>query len=465
MHDAIATAQAIRAGDVSVREVVEAAISRIETFNPTLNAVVGTRFPEAMAEVESGLPDGPLRGVPMLIKNLGADVAGLPTTRGSRLFADIVPEHDSELVRRYKQAGMVILGTTNTPELGLNGSTEPVLFGAARNPWSLSHSTGGSSGGAAGAVAAGLTSVAHGNDGGGSIRIPSAMCGLFGLKPSRGRVSPAPDPGTLARPNSINHALTTTVRDSALLLDVVAGGLPGEALAAPAIAGTFLAATRRPPGQLRIGLYSRLRNGPETSAECAAAARRMADLCESLGHTAVEIEAPYDSGEAAAALAAIMTTDAAVAIEDRLAALGRPLGDDDVEPFTRSLYEHYVSLPARDLNRAMRRAQQFGWQIGELFATFDVLLTPMLCRPTPELGVLDTTSTEAMFEHGTAFAGYTSVFNLTGMPAMSVPYGTDERGLPLGVQFVADLGREDVLLSLATQVEEAAPWPRTAPGF
>ncbi len=465
MADAIDTAKMIRSGEVSAREVVEAAIARIEKHNPTLNVVVGTRFSEALAEVHAGLPDGPLRGVPILIKNLGADVAELPTTRGSRLFADVMPERDSEIVRRYKQAGMVVLGTTNTPELGQNASTEPRLFGAARNPWNLGHSTGGSSGGAAGAVAAGLVPVAHGNDGGGSIRIPSAMCGLFGLKPSRGRVSSAPEPGTLSRPISINHALTTTVRDSALLLDVVAGGLPGEALAAPAIEGTFLDATRRQPGPLRIGLITQLRNGPETVAECVAAARHMAQLCESLGHSVAEIEAPYDSGEVGTTLAAIMSTDTATAVEDRLTALGRPLGDGDIEPFTRFLYDHYVSLSARDLNRALRGAQRHGWEIGKLFGSYDVLLTPVLCRPTPELGVLDTNSWQAMFEYGPQYAGWTSVFNVTGMPAMSVPHGTDERGLPLGAQFVADLGREDLLLSLAGQLEQAAPWPTTAPGF
>mgnify|MGYP003345838871 FL=1 len=233
LPDAIATAAAIRSGETSAREVVEESIRRIEKLDPQLNAMVGTRYDEALAEVDAGLPDGPLTGVPVVIKSLAADVAGLPTTGGSRLFADDVKAEDSELVRRYKAAGMVVLGTTNTPELGKNGSTEPVLHGACHNPWSLDHSTGGSSGGSAAAVAAGLVPVAHGNDGGGSIRIPAAACGLFGLKPSRGLIPGAPYPSTLAGPTSVHGALTTTVRDTALLLDVSAGRVPGQASYGP----------------------------------------------------------------------------------------------------------------------------------------------------------------------------------------------------------------------------------------
>lgn len=225
--DAVATAAAIADGETSVRAVIEAAIARIENRNGELNAVIHTRFAEALAEVDAGLPDGPLRGVPVLVKDLGTEVAGLPASGGSRLFAEDIATRDSELVKRYRRAGMVVLGTTNTPELGLNASTEPALYGPTRNPWSHAHSPGGSSGGSAAAVSAGLVPVAHASDGGGSIRIPSAACGLFGLKPSRGRVSPAPRPTTLSGLVSAHHAVTTTVRDSALLLDIAAGRLPG----------------------------------------------------------------------------------------------------------------------------------------------------------------------------------------------------------------------------------------------
>ncbi|TAM90499.1 MAG: amidase [Jatrophihabitans sp.] len=463
--DAITTAAAIRAGEVSAREVCEAAIARIEKLDPELNAMVGTRFEQALAEVGAGLPDGPLTGVPTVIKNLGADVAGLPTTNGSRLFADFLPAADSELVRRYRAAGMVVLGTTNCPELGLNASTESALLGPARNPWQPQHSTGGSSGGSAAAVASGMVAVAHGNDGGGSIRIPAAMCGLFGLKPSRGRVSSAPEPGTLARPVSINHALTTTVRDSALLLDIAAGGLPGEAIGVPGPAGTFLAAAGRDPGRLRIGLVTELRNGPPCDPVVVAAATRMADLCESLGHTVEPIAAPFDMTEAAKASAVAFGANLVLSVQERLAQLDRDLREDDLEPFTRFLYEQYQQLRGVDVTRGMRDAQTIGWEVGRAFVDHDVLLTPTLTAPVPALGVLDTTSVEAMYTHGVRFSGWTSIFNLTGMPAMSIPFGTDPDGLPVGVQFAADLGREELLLSLAGQLEQAAPWPPTAPGY
>ncbi|GIH70837.1 amidase [Sphaerimonospora thailandensis] len=464
-RDAVALAAAIRSGEISAREAVEDAIARIEKHNPALNAVVGFRFEEALDEVEAGLPEGPLTGVPVLIKNLGADVAGLPSTSGSRLFANYVPEHDSELVRRYRQAGMVVLGTTNTPELGLNASTEPALFGPTHNPHRRGFSPGGSSGGSAAAVAGGMVPVAHASDGGGSIRIPAAMCGLFGLKPSRGRVTGFPDPGTLAGPVSVNHALTTTVRDSALLLDIAAGPMKGEAFSAPAPRTSFLDATRRDPGRLRIGMAVKQTNGPETDAECVAAVERVATLCERLGHEVTETDCGFDYAEAATTSATAMGTELVVAIDDWLAFLGRELRDDDLEPFTHFLLEQYRRLSGADVTRAMRGVQEIGWKLGTKFDTFDVLLTPTLARPTPEHGVLDTGRAETMYESAPLFSCWTSPFNVTGMPAMSLPLAADQRGMPLGVQFAADLGGEELLLSLAAQLEQASPWRRLASGY
>lgn len=460
--DAIGTAELIRDKEISAREVTEAAIRRIEERNGALNAVVATRFEQALEEVDAGLPEGPLAGVPILIKDLGMNVAGLPCTRGSRLFADHVPTRDSELVARYRRAGMVVLGMTNSPEFGLNASTEPQLFGATRNPWHAERSPGGSSGGAAAAVASGMVPVAHGSDGGGSIRIPSAMCGLFGLKPSRGRVSPAPSPSLLSGPVSVHHALTTTVRDSALLLDIASSPLPGDAFAAPTPDAPFSAA-HDGPGRLRIGMTTEVRGGPVTDPQISAAVRRAADLLVELGHEVVEIAAPHDPGIAGVTGGSLMGVEFTVSAQERLAELGRELRDDDVEPFTRVLMEHYASMSATELNRAQRRAQQIGWEVGRTFEKVDVLLTPTIAMRTPPLGLLDTTSPETMYEHGSAFATWTSVFNVTGMPAMSVPFGVDDDGLPVGVQFAADLGREGRLLTLAAQLEQAAPWPLTAP--
>lgn len=460
--DAIATAESIRRGEVSAREVAEAAIAHIEEANPRLNAVVSKRYDRALAEIEAGLPAGPLAGVPFLIKDLGAEVAGLPATSGSRLFVDHVATADSELVRRYKRAGLVILGMSNSPEFGLNASTEPTLHGAAHNPRDLSRSTGGSSGGSGAAVAAGLVPAAHATDGGGSIRIPAAMNGLVGLKPSRGRTTGSPDTGTLAGPVSVPNAVTTTVRDSAILLDVIAGPLPGEAFSAPAPAGSFLDAATRDPGKLRIGLAVSNRGGGDLDPECEAAVRATARLCESLGHIVEETTAAFDPTDVGGASGVLMGADLVVIIKDRLEQLGRELQSGDVEPFTAMLFEYYQTLTGEQVHRALRRAQAIGWELGESFATYDVLLTPTLARQTPPLGFLDTTRPETMWEHGSTYSAWTSVFNVTGMPAISLPLGTASDGMPIGVQFAADLGGEQLLISLAAQIEQASPWARAA---
>lgn len=461
--DATALAAAVRSGEISARESVETAIGRIEALDDRLNVMVGQRFEEALVDVDRGLPEGPLTGVPTVVKSLGADVAGLPTTRGSQLFATKVARTDSELVRRYRAAGMVVLGTTNTPELGLNASTESAVHGPARNPWRETHSTGGSSGGSAAAVSAGMVPVAHANDGGGSIRIPASMCGLFGLKPSRGRVSPAPYPATLAAITSHQHAVTRTVRDSALLLDVSAGPLPGDAFGIAGPQTTFTAAVGRDPGRLRVGLMTSLVNGPETHPDCVAAAEVGARLAESLGHEIVPLDVAWDTAAVQASSGVLMGTALVVAVEERLAELGRDLRDDDLEPFTRNLYDHYRGGKAADVVRALQGAQNIGWTTGRLFDRVDVLLTPTLCRPTPELGHLDTQDPAAMYERAIQYSGWTSPFNVTGMPAMSLPLAQDSTGLPLGVQFVADHAHDELLLSLAGQLEQAAPWRGRAP--
>ncbi len=468
--DAVELARQIRDGEVSAREVTESRIARIEELDPALNAVIETRFEPALDEIDRGLPAGPLTGVPMVVKALGADVAGLSTTSGSRLFAGDVADRDSELVRRYRAAGVVVLGLTNTPELGLNGSTEPALHGVAHNPWDHTRTPGGSSGGSAAAVAAGMVPVAHGNDGGGSIRLPAAMCGLFGLKPSRGRVSSAPYPSSLSRAISVQHALTTSVRDSALLLDIGSRPFSGDAFGAVGPRNTFLAATLEDPAPLRIGLVTELRNGPPTDPRRVEATLEAARLCESLGHHVVELSAPWDTAVAAATGGTLMGAATVATVEDRLAALGRDLAPDDLEPFTLVLLEHYRGLTAADLARALSQAQRLGWEVGAVFAgsdaassseQVDVLLTPIMCVETPELGYLDTMRPETLFERGVLVSGWTSIFNVTGMPAMSVPLGLDEAGLPTAAQFVGDIGREELLLALAAQLERARPWTRT----
>ncbi|GAA4810577.1 amidase [Nocardioides caeni] len=462
--DATATAAAISAGEVSAREVVEDAIARIEKGDGELNTVVARRFDEALAEVDAGLPAGPLHGVPTLIKDLGLQVAGLPLTRGSKLWADDVQSVDSELVQRYRRAGMVVLGMTNSPELGKNASTEPVHHGPTRNPWSAGHSAGGSSGGSAAAVSAGFVPVAHGNDGGGSIRIPASACGLFGLKPSRGRVTTHPAPGSLAAPLSCNHVLSRSVRDSALLLDLSSAPLPGDAFAAPTPTTTFVEQAGREPLRLRIGLATRRADGGRVDEEMVAVVRRTAALCEDLGHHVEETELTYDAELLMTGFATMMGVSLLAAVDHRLADLGRGLADDDLEPFTRLLHEHYsATMTAVQVHDALEALQLVGWQLGESFRSFDLLLTPTLPMSVPELGYLDTTDPMAMWERGSDYSSFTAVANATGSPAMSVPCGLDSHGLPMGAHFIADLGSEGTLLSLAAQLEAAAPWPLLAP--
>lgn len=464
--DAIATAEAIRTGEVSAREVVEHAIARIEKYDDSLNCVVAERFEQALAEVDAGLPDGPLRGVPMLVKDLGMQVAGLPTTRGSRLWAEDVSATDSELVARYRSAGLVVLGMSNSPELGKNASTEPVLHGPTRNPWAMTHAAGGSSGGSAAAVAADLVPVAHGNDGGGSIRIPASMCGLFGLKPSRGRVTAYPAATSLAAPLSANHVVSRSVRDSALLLDLTCAPMRGDAFAAPTPRTSFAEQSARPSAPLRIGLVTRRADGGVVDPQVVKAARSTATACEELGHVVEEVELSYDPELVMSGFATLMGVSLLTDVEHRLAELGRDLHDDDLEPFTRLLWDHYrSSMTAVQVYEAQAAIQQAGWQLGAMFGSVDVLLTPTLPLPVPELGVLDTTRPEVMWQRGGDYSAFTAVVNATGMPAMSVPSGLDRDGLPLGAHFVGDLGDEGALLSLAAQLEQSRPWPLLAPAY
>lgn len=463
--DAVAMAEAIRQGETTAAEQVEAAIERIEAINPQVNAVVTTRYDQARAEVAAGLPEGPLTGVPFLVKDLGVSVAGVPNTRGSKLWAEDIGTVDSDIITRYKKAGLVLLGLTNTPELGKNASTEPALFGATHNPWKRDVSPGGSSGGSSAAVSSGMVPVAHGNDGGGSVRIPAACTGLYGLKPSRGRSSLWPGTQALSNPTSVAHALTTTVRDSAVLLDVISGGTWGEPFGARQPATSFLDEVGKAPGALRIGVMTEL-NGPVTTdPEAVAGVRRAADLLASLGHRVEEVAASWDVIEVALCSATIMGANLVGAVNARLAELGRELREDDLEPFTHTLLEMYRGKPMENLETALRGAVDLGFRTGAVFSDYDLLLTPTMAAPAPDHGFLDTTSAEAMFTHGTTYSAWTSVFNVTGSPAASVPFGMFSKGVPMGVQLVADMGREDLILQVSAQLETAAPWQRLAPGF
>jgi amidase len=459
--DALELAATIRRGDVTAVEAVDAAIARIEALDPAINAVVAERFDEARAEAANVSGEGPFAGVPYLVKALGAQVTGLPTSRGSRLWADAVATEDSLAVARARAAGVIVLGMTNTPELGKNGSTEPLHHGPTRNPHDLARSAGGSSGGSAAAVASGMVPIAHGNDGGGSIRIPSAACGLFGLKPSRGRVPNTPFLEAFSYPVGCTHSLTHTVRDSAALLDVVAGASPGDAVAVAQPARPFLDEVGADAGRLRIGFTTVTARGVVADDDLVDAVARMAKLCESLGHVVEEATFTYDAEAANSALAAVMSVNVAAAVDARLAQLGRELRDDDLEPFTRVLCDGGRAMPGTKVIEALQQLERTGREVAPFFERYDLLLTPTISIRVPELGWVDTRRPETMV-NAAAFSAFTGVFNTTGHPAMSVPAGRDGNGMPIGVQFVARLGEEAMLLRLASALEVAMPWP-TAP--
>ena len=461
--DAVGLAGAIRAGQLGGLEVLEAAVGRIEERNPVLNAVVATRLDAAFEEVRRGVPDGPLAGVPFLVKDLNCDVAGLPATRGSRLFADVVATEDCELVARYRRAGLVILGNTNSPELGKNASTEPLLHGPTRNPWERTHSSGGSSGGSAAAVAGGIVAAAHGNDGGGSIRIPASACGLVGLKPTRGRTPTHPIPASFSYPLGIGHALTRTVRDSAALLDAVAGPLPGDPYPAPGGPASFLADLGVGLGRLRIGFTTVAADGRAAEPACAAAVAAAARCCEQLGHMVDEAAPRIDPAAVSNVMTVVMNASSQDAVRTRLAELGRELADDDLEPFSMFLHERSSQLSALDLVRALQDLERVSRSVAGFYRDHDLWLTPTLAAPVPALGVLDTTDISKMIANAARFTQFTAVCNVTGQPAISVPFGADDGGLPLGVQFVGAHGSESVLLRLAAQLEAAAPWATLAP--
>lgn len=464
-NDTIGLAALVASGEVSATELVDASISRIEARNPVLNAVLADRFDRARAEAADRTRTGPLRGVPFLVKDLNCDVADLPSTRGSRLFADVIASRDCELTRRFKAAGLVILGNTNTPEFGKNASTEPLLHGPTHNPWRTTHSTGGSSGGSAAAVAGGMVTAAHANDGGGSIRIPASECGLFGLKPTRGRTPSWPTPASFAYPVGIGHAVTRTVRDSAALLDAIAGGLPGDPYPTPPApgAGSFLASLAQSPGPLRIGFSTTSIAGRPIHPAAVVAIERTAALLAGLGHQVAEAAPEWDPAMTVNVLSTVMGVATAKFVEERLAELGRSMHEDDLEPFDTFLHGRALETSAIELSTALQQIELVSRDVARFYSSHDIWLTATIPVPVPELGFLDTADSEAMFTRAGRFSELTAVFNVTGQPAASVPAGFDADGLPLGIQLVGRHCSEAVLLQLAAQLEQAAPWPRLAP--
>ncbi|MHA1154426.1 MAG: amidase [Alphaproteobacteria bacterium] len=467
-YDALGLAGLVRAGQVSASELLDEALARVKASNPKLNAV--TIHAEALARqaIAAGLPEGPFTGVPMLLKDLGQFCSDLPLTNGSRFSSAKAPSYDGNLTERYKRAGLVIHGRTASPEFGLTTTTESRRHGATRNPWDREYSTGGSSGGAAAVVAAGVIPAAHATDGGGSIRIPASCCGLFGLKPTRGRISSGPDAGEGWNGLAIGHAVTRSVRDSAALLDVASGSAPGDPYWAEPPVRPFLEEVGADPGRLRVALCLDTFNGTPLDPACAARAREAASLCESLGHRVEEAGPEIDRPVVQDAALAIISVQTALLLDLLSRELERTCAPDDVERATWRMAEVGRGISGVRFQEALDSLHMAGRQLGSFFQRHDILLTPTQPMPTPRLGWLDPDSEdqETYGERVLQSIGFTAFYNVTGVPAMSVPLHWTEGGLPQGTQFVAAYAQEAVLFRLAAQLEAAQPWARRRPpGF
>jgi amidase len=479
-YDAVGLAQLIDKGDITPREVMAAAVERIELANPELNAVIHKTYERAMARVEAGLPEGPLRGVPFLLKDLSVAYAGAPMTMGSRATRHFVPGYTSTLVDRYEAAGLVILGKTNTPEFGLAPVTEPELHGITRNPWDPTKTAGGSSGGSAAAVAAGMVPAAHASDGGGSIRIPASVNGLFGLKPTRARTPVGPVLGEGWFGLSVNHVVTRTVRDSAVLLDIGQGPEPGDPYAAPPPTRSFLEELGVKPSTLRVAATAEPIMGSSQDEVCRRAVHDAARLLEGLGHRVQYVEVPIDREILTEAFLTLAAAEAALLIAQtgELAGRKRP-SPEDYELADWVLGLAGQRLTAEDFAAALFEVRTAGRAMGQFFQEFDVLVTSTLGRAPWAHGELQPTNAERRLLEGLRRAPLrpavlavfrqladkviepipnTPLFNLTGQPAMSVPLHETDGGLPVGVQFAARLGDEATLLRLAGQLEQARPW-------
>jgi amidase len=465
-YDAVDLARLVREGEVTARDLAQCAAAMVEKWNPSINAVL-----ELFGDVDDILAsvpaDAPFTGVPFLIKDLVIQAEGRLNEMGSRLAAGHVAQGDSDLMARFRQAGLVTLGRTPTPEMGYNVATETLQAGICRNPWDLSRSPGGSSGGAAAAVAAGIVPVAHANDGGGSIRIPAACCGLVGLKPTRGRVPVGPGAAEGLNGFGIELAVTRTVRDAAALLDAVQGPGVGDPYVIPAPAAPYASILQQAPRELKIGVCTEAWSGVPVDPEISAAVLAVARACESMGHKVEEASPPLDAEAFAHANTDLWSASIAHWVVDICAATGRPADQSTLEQATLAIHEYGLSVSAIDLLHAEDIFNGVNRDFGRFFSDYDLLLTPTTAQLPWPIGQQASDggnfTAQGWTDHVFAPAPFTAVFNCTGQPAISLPLARSATGLPIGIQFAAPYGREDLLLSLAAVFEQSMPWPKLAP--
>jgi amidase len=463
--DATAQAELVRRKEVKPIELVEAAIERIESINPQLNAVITPMYGLAREAATEELPEGPFKGVPFLLKDLGIFYSGVRLTEGSAFMRDYVPDYDCELVVRLKKAGLVVVGKTNTPEFGILGTTEPHRFGPTRNPWDRGKTPGGSSGGSAAAVAVGMAPMAHGSDGLGSIRIPASCCGIFGLKPTRARNPYGPNIGDAISGLAVEHAVTRSVRDSAALLDATSGPDLGDPYPAPPPARLFLEEVGADPSRLRIAYTTQQAQGVKVHGDCVQAVEDAAKLCAELGHEVEEKTLDIDHEMLTQLSMVLWSAGTAWEVDAFAMLMGNTPTPDQFEPLSWALIEMGRACSAPRYLLTVSAIQGIARSLAHQSADFDIVLTPTLAEPPVPLGTFESPADDPLygFKRCMEFIPFTPICNITGQPAISVPLYWNKDALPIGIQFMAKFGDEATLFRLAAQLEEARPWAQRHP--
>jgi amidase len=463
-YDALGLAELVKRKEVSPAELLDTAIARAERLNPKLNAIVHPAHDQGRAAIARGLPQGPFTGVPFLLKDLGCEAIGYPTHSGSRFFADYQWTLDSEIWIRLRRTGLVAFGRTTSPELGISPATEAKVYGGpTHNPWNLDHTPGGSSGGAGASVAAGIVPMAHGSDGGGSVRIPASCCGLFGLKPTRGRLPDGPLNGEGWGGMAIDGVLSRSVRDTAAMLDACHGRDVGAPYDAPPVARSYLEEIKTPPRRLKVAVCKTTLHGVAIHPECVAAVEVAARLCAELGHVVTEAKPSFDFDKAVLAWTKIVACGTALSVRLRAQALSREPGPDDIEPATRGAIECAKAVSGQDYLQSINTIHATGRQIAQFFETHDILITATLAEPPARIGRFAMSNPDFLdYRLGAKgiihYSPFTSIFNMTGQPAASIPLHWSKDGLPIGTHVAAKFGGEATLLQLAAELEQARPW-------